>query len=130
MSEQPLAVGVPGLGSVPYLLEVACQLPDAFDLALGEFALAGRGAGLALAAGLLQNTQPLVPVRFERRRHQAVGRVDLEEPATCQIGLVADALDAPGALGIGFGELRTDLLLHRESKVDVLAVHHVDHEAG
>ena len=129
VSEQPLAIGVPGFGSVPYLLEVTRQVSDAFGLPRGEFVIAGRGAGLALAAGLLQNTQPLVPVRFERCRHQAVGRVDLEEPATRQIGLVADALDAPGALGIGVGELRTDLLLHREGKVDVLSVHHVDHEA-
>ena len=55
VSQQPLAVGVPGFGSVPYLLEVACQLPDAFDLALGEFAIADLGADLSFPAGLLRS---------------------------------------------------------------------------
>ena len=107
--EQPLAVGVSGRRSVPYPLKVVRQLPDAFDLPLGEFSIARRGTGLAFPAGLLQNTQALVPVGFKRGGHQPVRRVDLEEPASRQIGLVTGGLDAPGALGIGLGELRADL---------------------
>ncbi len=129
-AEQPLAIRVSGLGGVPYLLEVARQFPYAVGLPLRELGIARRGAGLAFLAGLFQIAQALVPLGFERCRHQPVGRVDLEEPAPRQIGLVADGLNAPGALGIGLGELQSDLLLDRQGKIDVLAVQHVDHEAG
>ncbi len=128
--EQPFSVSVAGLGSMPDLLEVPDQFPDALDLALGEFGITGCGARFALLAGLLQNTQPIVPFSFERSRDEPVGGIDLEEPAARHVGLVAHGLDSPGALGIGAGKLRTDLFLDRKSQADVLSVHHVNHEAG
>lgn len=78
---------------------------------------------------MLQLPEPLVPVGFQGGGHQPVGRIDREEPAPREVGLVADGLDAMGALPVGFGELGADLLPDHEGEVDVLAIQRVDHEA-
>ena len=104
---------------VPESREVSGEGEDPVSLFAAKLVVIFLSAPFEFFLCVLESTQLLVPLRFQDIGHQAVAGVDLHEPATRQIGVVAGALDLLLTQRVGFVDacvkLGPDLQGHLEA---------------
>jgi len=102
-SDEAFAFPHRGGGVAPERGQVAGQCPDAFGLGVAEPGAGAATGAVVVVLGVVEVTQPLVPVRFEGVSDEPVAGVDGEVAAAGGIGGVAGPFDVGGADAVGVG---------------------------
>ena len=117
LDQQPrhaLSLAVRGLGVVPQAGEVDGQGEDPLSLGFVELAVLLATALLQLPAGVVEVTQPRVPLRLQDVGHESIVRMRLHEAPPCQLRFLTGPLDGLGAPGFGLFGARGQFVLDLE----------------